>query len=181
MREAVAVQLTALRELVKADRPPKKGTDSDPVLWLDRLAALFRDVEFPTTTASTTHPCVPAISDAWPVLRDVMEKYVADVRVTERACRALRFALRCCGRHLAALLPPLARAMAALYAAQAHSCLLYLASILVDELAAVPACRPDLVAMLQALMPLAFLLLQRESGLKDNPDTVDDLFRLCIR
>lgn len=99
----------------------------------------------------------------------------------ERSCRALRFALRCCGRHLAALLPPLARSMGALYLAQAHSCLLYLASILVDELAAVPHCGPDLIAMLQALMPRAFLLLQQENGLKDNPDTVDDLFRLCIR
>lgn len=74
MREAVAVQLAALRELLEADEPPKKGSDSDPVLWLDRLAALFRDVDFPTTTASTSHPCVPALSDAWPVLHDVMNK-----------------------------------------------------------------------------------------------------------
>lgn len=110
-----------------------------------------------------------------------LRRYQADVRVMERACRTLRFALRCCGRHLAALLAPLARSMAALYLAQAHSCLLYLASILVDELAAVPHCGPDLIAMLQALMPRAFLLLQQENGLKDNPDTVDDLFRLCIR
>lgn len=99
----------------------------------------------------------------------------------ERTCRSLRFALRCCGRHLAALLAPLAAAMGALYLARAHSCLLYLGSVAVDELAEVAACRPDLLAMLQALTPRAFLLLRQPRGLQDHPDTVDDLFRLCVR
>lgn len=97
----------------------------------------------------------------------------------ERACRALRFAVRCVGARCAGLLPPLAAALGALYAAQQHSCVLYLASVLLDELAGAAA--PALVALLQDLMPRAFALLQQPNGLQDNPDTVDDLFRLCIR
>ncbi|XP_049868281.1 transportin-3 [Pectinophora gossypiella] len=181
MREAASVQISGLQELVQSNKKLEKGGAGDPVLHLDRLAALFRDVDAPTTTASTSHPCVPALADAWPTLNDVMEKYQKDGRVMERACRCVRFALRCTGRHAAALLPPLARSMGALYDAHAHSCLLYLASILVDELASVPQCVPPLIELAQVLMPRAFVLLQQENGLKNNPDTVDDLFRLCIR
>lgn len=76
MREAASVYLGALSELVKSDKEVKKGGPSDPVPWLDQLAALFRDVDFPTTTSSTGHPCVAALSDAWPVLHDVMNKSV---------------------------------------------------------------------------------------------------------
>ncbi|KAJ2950305.1 hypothetical protein O0L34_g11671 [Tuta absoluta] len=181
MREAAAVQISALNELVKSNKEPIKGTSSDPVVFLDRLAALFRDVEFPTTTASTSHPCVPAIGDAWPALQALMEKHQTDSRIMERTCRVVRFALRCTGRHCAELLPPLAATMGALYTAHAHSCVLYLASILVDELSGAPGCSEHLIQLAQTLMPRAFLLLQQQNGLKDNPDTVDDLFRLCIR
>lgn len=87
MREAVGVQLAPLRELLKGSRPPKKGTDGDPVVWLDRLAALFREVDFRSTTASTSHPCVPALGDAWPVLRDVMDKSVPSPNSTEPLVR----------------------------------------------------------------------------------------------
>ncbi|RVE40346.1 hypothetical protein evm_015004, partial [Chilo suppressalis] len=110
-----------------------------------------------------------------------MHKYAADSRVMERSCRALRFAIRCTGKHASGLLQPLAQTLATLYEARAHSCLLYLGSVLLDELASTPECVPDLIAMLQALMPKAFQLLQQPNGLQDNPDTVDDLFRLCIR
>ncbi|RVE50748.1 hypothetical protein evm_004658 [Chilo suppressalis] len=179
MREAVGIHLATLSELVKCDREPVRGTEWDPVSGLDKLAALFRDVG--VESAGAPHPCLPALADAWPVLRDVMHKYAADSRVMERSCRALRFAIRCTGKHASGLLQPLAQTLATLYEARAHSCLLYLGSVLLDELASTPECVPDLIAMLQALMPKAFQLLQQPNGLQDNPDTVDDLFRLCIR
>ncbi|KAL0881245.1 hypothetical protein ABMA27_002342 [Loxostege sticticalis] len=182
MREAVSVQLAPLSELVKSDKEFKKGTATDPVGGLDKIAALFRDVDVPKPAPTAeTHPCLPALADAWPVIRDVMQKYASDGRVMERSCRALRFAVRCVSSRAHHLLPPLAAHMAQLYQAHAHSCLLYLASVLLDELASTPACVPELVRLLQALMPRAFQLLQQPNGLQDNPDTVDDLFRLCIR
>ncbi|CAG9785869.1 unnamed protein product [Diatraea saccharalis] len=185
MREAVAVHLAPLSQLVQAGkeagREARKGCALDPVPWLDKVAALFRDVDAPAPAAPGAHPCLPALADAWPVIRDVMHKYAADGRVMERSCRALRFALRCTGKHAGGLLQPLAQSLATLYEARAHSCLLYLGSVLLDELASTPECVPDLIAMLQALMPKAFELLLQPNGLRDNPDTVDDLFRLCIR
>ncbi|XP_053613097.1 transportin-3 isoform X2 [Plodia interpunctella] len=186
MREATALQLRGLEELLQSEQPLRKGTRSDPVVWLDRLAALFRDVTLPTaaaaaTTSATAHPCLPAALDAWPKLHQAMNKYISESRVMERLCRAVRFLLRCVGVAAAPLLPDLALVLHHVYSQHPHSCILYVASILVDELASIPECRAQLVALLQALMPRAFQLLQQENGLKDNPDTVDDLFRLCIR
>jgi hypothetical protein len=96
----------------------------------------------------------------------------------ERACRAVRFGVRCVGRGASALALGVGTALAALYRARPHSCVLYLASVLLDELAAVAA--PALAALLEALLPRAFALLTA-AALRDHPDTVDDLFRLCIR
>lgn len=74
MREAVGIQLRPLAELVKSDVELRKGTASDPVQWLDKLAALFRDVDARAGPQAEEHPCLPALADAWPVIRDVMEK-----------------------------------------------------------------------------------------------------------
>lgn len=61
-----------------------------------------------------------------------VRRFGGDTRAMERLCRCLRFALRCLGAHAAPLLPALAHAMRALYAHRAHSCVLYLASVLVS-------------------------------------------------
>lgn len=68
-----------------------------------------------------------------------------------------------------------------LYSVQQHSCFLYLGSILVDVYAADAQCVWKLLAMLQAFICPTFALLEQEDGLKNHPDTVDDLFRLCAR
>ncbi|XP_023942284.1 transportin-3 [Bicyclus anynana] len=188
MREATALQLGGLRALLAGGKELRKGTSADPVLWLDRLAALFRDVDVlpaagapPTAPpAHSAHPAVPAFRDAWPVVNDVMNKYVSDGRVMERACRCVRFMVRGCGRPAAALLPALAAALPQLYAARAHSCVLYLCAVLCDALDA-PDARPALARLLHAVLPRALALLDAPAALRDNPDTVDDLFRLCVR
>ncbi|CAB3235324.1 unnamed protein product [Arctia plantaginis] len=181
MREAVSLQVASLAELVKSGGEVRKGTASDPCVWLDRIAALFRDVDVSITVAQDDHPCLPALADAWPVLQQVLEKYGADGRVTERWCRCVRFGVRCSGRRCAALAPALCGVLRAHYGARAHSSALYLAGVLLDELHATPAAVPHLVALLRDVLPRALALLQRDAGLTDNPDTVDDLFRLCIR
>lgn len=70
------MQTAGLTAAIKSPGDLKKGSVTDPVVWLDRLAALFRDVDVPqtTTTDSDSHPVLPALSDAWPVLRDTMER-----------------------------------------------------------------------------------------------------------
>lgn len=68
-----------------------------------------------------------------------------------------------------------------LYTVHKHSCFLYLGSILVDEYATDSECVWNLLNMLQAFIGPTFALLEQEDGLKNHPDTVDDLFRLCAR
>lgn len=43
----------------------------------------------------------------WPVLSRACDKYQGDVRITERCCRCIRFAVRCLGKQSADLLTPL--------------------------------------------------------------------------
>ncbi|XP_052755169.1 transportin-3 [Galleria mellonella] len=187
MEEAVALQLEGLEGVMRAAAAGDAVDASvcvEAAAWLDRLAALFRDVEAPPAAANALHPCLPALHRAWPLLQRVLDRLGADGRVAERWCRAVRFAARAAGAggvQRLQLLQPLAGALAALYARRAHSCLLYLAGVLVDELARAPAAVPPLLALLHALLPRAFALLRAPAGLRDNPYTVDDLFRLCIR
>lgn len=68
-----------------------------------------------------------------------------------------------------------------LYAAHQHSCFLYLGSILVDEYAIDAECVSGLLRMVEAFIGPTFNILQQQDGLKNHPDTVDDLFRLCAR
>lgn len=71
--------------------------------------------------------------------------------------------------------------MVRLYNSHHHSCFLYLASILVDEYGSENDCIGGFISMLEALLPMAFQLLQEPQGFCHNPDTVDDLFRLFAR
>lgn len=71
--------------------------------------------------------------------------------------------------------------MVTLYSQHQHSCFLYLGSILVNEYASEPGCIQGLLEMLQAFITPTFTLLQENNGLKNHPDTVEDLFRLCSR
>lgn len=120
----------------------------------------------------------------WPILSKTCDKYQQDSRIMERVCRCLRYAVRCVGKQAAHLLEPLVKQMVSLYIQHQHSCCLYLGSILVDEYASEPGCVGGLLDMLAAFIGPTFTILQEggwESGLKNHPDTVDDLFRLCAR
>ena len=71
--------------------------------------------------------------------------------------------------------------MVELYAVHKHSCFLYLGSILVDVFGTDSECITGLLGMLEAFIGPTFIILQETDGLKNHPDTVDDLFRLCAR
>uniref|UniRef100_A0A671FQJ0 Transportin 3 n=1 Tax=Rhinolophus ferrumequinum TaxID=59479 RepID=A0A671FQJ0_RHIFE len=178
LSELCSVQVMALKKLLSQE--PNNGISSDPTVFLDRLAVIFRHTN-PIVENGQTHPCQKVIQEIWPVLSETLNKHRADNRIVERCCRCLRFAVRCVGKGSAALLQPLVTQMVNVYHVHQHSCFLYLGSILVDEYGMEEGCRQGLLDMLQALCIPTFQLLEQQNGLQNHPDTVDDLFRLATR
>ncbi|CAB3372965.1 Hypothetical predicted protein [Cloeon dipterum] len=180
-REICNCQVAPLCQLIEGDGKIEKGTPSDPVLWLDRLSAIFRHTNPLIESTNSVHPCLKVISEVFPVLSKALEKYQDRMSIMERCARCLRFAIRCVGKQAGSFLEPLVKQIVSLYAVHKHSCFLYLGSILVDEYATEAGCIQGLLGMLQAFIGPAFEIMQSPSGLKNNPDTVDDFFRLCNR
>ena len=189
VEKVCVIQVTPLTNIMNGvsaggDQPKiVKHSVTDPVLYLDRLSAVFRHIQpgGGAVPRDTPPPCRHTIESLWPVLSRALELYQRDVRVTERTCRTIRFAVRCIGVQSSALLQPLVTQMVALYASQAHSCYLYLGSILVDEYAGEAGCIPGLLSMLQAFITPTYRILSVPGGLVAHPDTVDDFFRLNAR
>ncbi|CAG5115054.1 unnamed protein product [Candidula unifasciata] len=181
LRQLCACQISPLEKLLcEESGPVKHGAANDPTVWLDRLATVFRHTN-PSVPSGQTHPCQMVILEVWPVLSKACDKYQSDVRIIERCCRCIRFAIRCLGKNSAMLLTPLVTQMVGLYQTHQHSCFLYLGSILVDEYGGEAGCIPGLLDMLQAFCGPTFKILEEHNGLRNHPDTVDDLFRLCLR
>ncbi|XP_077120495.1 transportin-3 isoform X1 [Ranitomeya variabilis] len=178
LSELCSVQVESLKKLLSQD--PNNGISSDPTLFLDRLAVIFRHTA-PNVENGQTHPCQRVIQEIWPVMSETLNKHRADNRIVERCCRCLRFAVRCVGKGSAALLQPLVTQMVDVYQMHPHSCFLYLGSILVDEYGMEEGCQQGLLDMLQALCVPTFQLLEHPNGLRNHPDTVDDMFRLLTR
>ncbi|MFH4980451.1 hypothetical protein AB6A40_007160 [Gnathostoma spinigerum] len=167
---------------------------SDPVLWIDRIAAVFRFVQpwhdqpanpknakADDNSDSSPVPWIDTANHAWLVLSPVCRKYEKNPRVIERCCRTIRFLIRSLGLQSMVFVEQLVSQMVDIYSRHQHSCFLYLASILVDEYGGRDELRPGLVIMLNTLAQESFRLLQRPNGFRDHPDTIDDLFRLGIR
>ncbi|KAI5710623.1 hypothetical protein M8J75_010212 [Diaphorina citri] len=178
LKQLCLVQVKPLCELIEKQIKPEKNKKSDPVIWLDRLAAIFKHTS--PRIMSEPHPCQGVITELWPVLSKTCETYQQDARVMEHSSRCLRYAIRCVGKDFAHLLEPLVKQIVVLYSKHPHSSFLYLGSILVDEYAT-SHCVSGLLDMVQAFLPPTYAILQEEDGLKNHPDTVDDLFRLCTR
>ena len=150
----------------------------DVTVHLDRLAAVFRY----TIPSASSLPCRPVAEEAWPVLSAACLRFQADVTIMERWCRCARYIVRCLSRHAANLVGQLANVIVTVYASHPHSCFLYLAGVLVDEFGSLSDCEPaGFLDMLRAFGTTTFRLLAEADGFVRNPDTVDDLFRLCTR
>ncbi|XP_071056779.1 transportin-3 isoform X2 [Onthophagus taurus] len=180
LRELCYMQLTPLMQLIEQDVVPVRGTKSDPVLWVDRLAAIFKYVTI-SVEDGEQHPCKPIILEVWPIISKIFDKYQNDIRIMERVCRTMRYMLRCVSQQVREILESLVGQIMRLYLAHKHSCFLYVGSILVDEYATDATCVQGLLEMLQTFLAPTFELLQGENGLRNHPDTVDDFFRLCTR
>ncbi|XP_068141625.1 transportin-3 [Drosophila tropicalis] len=187
LREIVSFQLQPLSQLVEignngaeATENLQKGDRNDPVYWIDRACAIIRHTN-PEIPDNVEHPTVGILTDAWPLISRIMDKYQSDLRIMERTCRLIRYSIRMVRKQAIMLVEPLIKQMVVLYAVQHHSCFLYVGSILVDEFAKTTDCIAGLLEMLQAFIEPTFSLLQLENGLRNNPDTVDDFFRLASR
>ncbi|XP_071791532.1 transportin-3-like [Asterias amurensis] len=180
LKQLMLAQVTPLSQVLKGENEGKPGVTSDPTVWLDRIAAIFKNTNPPITNGQV-HPCQAILQEIWPVLSNTCNKYQGDIRIIERCCRCIRFAIRCVGKGSALLLTPLVSQMVTIYQAHHHSCFLYLGSILVHEYGADPSCIPGIIDMLQAFIVPTFLILRQPHGLRNHPDIVDDFFRLCSR
>lgn len=170
------IHITSLKQILSAP----VNSYPDPTLWLDRLAATFRYIN-PKVDNGKVHPALVVVEEVWPILSSICDKYRADLKIIERCCRCIRFAIRCLGKSAINLLSPLVSQMVGVYGTNPHSCFLYLGSILVDEYGDESGCVPGLIGMTMAFCGPAFQLLSREKGMIEHPDTIDDLFRLCGR
>ncbi|RXM30474.1 Transportin-3 [Acipenser ruthenus] len=179
-RDHMAQHFQGLLDIARSLDSFALSADAAVGLLKDRLAVIFRHTN-PIVENGQTHPCQKVIQEIWPVLSETLNKHQADNRIVERCCRCLRFAVRCVGKGSAALLQPLVTQMVSVYQVYPHSCFLYLGSILVDEYGMEEGCQQGLLDMLQALCMPTFQLLEQPNGLRNHPDTVDDLFRLATR
>ncbi|CAI8023945.1 Transportin-3 [Geodia barretti] len=180
MRGLVQLHITPLLELTQNSHLGKAGTSGDPALWMDRLTALFRSCSI-ELDGGQSHPCQPVVEELWPVIAAVVTTYQSDDKIMERTCRCVRFILRCLGKYSYSILTSLVEIAIQVYKSHHQSCFLYLGSIIVDEFGSDPNYQQGLLFMLVAFAEVSFPLLSGPTGLIDNPDTIDDIFRLCSR
>jgi transportin-3 len=95
-----------LNQILQQNGVIKSNTLSDPALWMDRIAAVFRTCEY-IVKENESHPGLPTATQLWPVLCNTLDKYRSDQRIVERTSRCFRFILRCLRSHAAPLITPL--------------------------------------------------------------------------
>jgi transportin-3 len=98
-RTLCGLQAEPLKALIERHRtnssnvPIYKNTQSDPVLYLDRLASIFRNLT-PVVTPGALHPCQEVATDLWPIISAACDTFAREERIMERCCRTLRFTVR---------------------------------------------------------------------------------------
>lgn len=63
-----------------------KGSSTDPCVWLDRLAAIFRSSTM-ELEGDELHPCTPIVAEVWPVINGSCYRFKQNHRIVERTCR----------------------------------------------------------------------------------------------
>lgn len=159
-------------------------TKSDPGIYLDRISAVFKNLRFKEPSNEISLISQLCTQQIWPLIENLLKQTVnldKMASLVEKSCRCLRSIIRFLKPVW--LLKPIANTIVSLYQHNpAYSTYLYLASILVDEFGATadPEISNGLISMLNAFCMSTFTLLQ-DSQLKNNPETIEDFFRLCTR
>ncbi|KAK5978404.1 hypothetical protein GCK32_004583 [Trichostrongylus colubriformis] len=180
--------------VIPTNNENEKAADSwariagEPVLWIDRIATIFREVrpwngsaKSMNGNASEQAPWLEIATQLYGVLSESLKRYESTSRVVEHCCRSIRFIVRSLGVQSIGFVEPLITQMMEIFSRHQHSCFLYLSSILVDEYGGMESLQPGLMIMLETLAHGTFTVLTLENGPRDHPDTVDDLFRLAMR
>uniref|UniRef100_A0A5S6Q749 CCDC50_N domain-containing protein n=1 Tax=Trichuris muris TaxID=70415 RepID=A0A5S6Q749_TRIMR len=149
-------------------------------LHLDRLSTLLLNLMV-SVPEDKLHPLKESSMQIYETVTKTIELNASSSTVSERGCRTLRYLIRCLGVHSLPLLENLALKTFAFYQLTAHSCFLYLASILIDEFGADQRLVPGFLKMLQVLVPRALQVLQSCQNKKEMENTVEDLYRLAMR
>lgn len=63
MRELCGYHATSLWTLLSDRIPIERGTKTDPVLWLDRLAAIFKHTKPVIEDSNKPHPCEGIVTE----------------------------------------------------------------------------------------------------------------------
>lgn len=160
--------------------------EEDPCVIFDRMSSFLRHLKyFDYGVTLTTF----ISSVLWPTIKCVLFKPNIKTRIMERTTRCLRFVIRSLRPNY--LLEDISLAVNEVYKRDSsHSCLLYVASILVDEFLVNESDQTtQLLILLLNDMSLAtfnFLTNAMTSSssanqIREHPDTIDDFFRLCTR
>ncbi|CAI4232058.1 unnamed protein product [Auanema sp. JU1783] len=166
-----------------------KRLSVDPVLWLNRIAIIFKDVppwqKINNTGINVPAPWLQTSQELFEVVSSTLNHYKDRGRVAEYCCRALRYIIRSLGLQSQVFVGRMLDQILEIYASCQHSCLLYLASILVDEYGKIDESRPALIHMLEVLSQSTFNFFMKENdavnAMKHNPAFIDDFFRLADR
>lgn len=158
-----------------------------PILWIDRCAFVFKDIWSPNASNSSTSsssqipsPLLPVAEQLIGALLKSCRKFEGTPRVIEHSIRSCRLIFRALGPQSRPLVGPVVEMMIETYPKHRHSSYLYMASVIVDEYGQLDEMRPGLLHMLDTLARHTFPMLEN-GGSVNNPDTVDDLFRLAQR
>ncbi|XP_065191156.1 transportin-3-like [Sycon ciliatum] len=179
-KAATAVQQLVDHEVTGLRKVAELRNFSSVVHYLDRIAAIFKNIN--CQDKEQPHPCQQVVINLWPLLSSLGTEFVAEGHVMEHWCRLIRFCLRLLESSGKPLLSPLLHVLVTMYDSQQHSSFLYLASVCVDLFATDAECVPFLTDMMSHFSNRVLTThLVHYADLVNNPHTVDDYYRLCVR
>ncbi|CAF3064766.1 unnamed protein product [Rotaria sp. Silwood2] len=147
---------------------------------LDCLTAIFRSLDF-KATHEETHPCITIVQQLMPLLNLIIVRYRSSAKLSECWSRTIRFIIRSMRSHAKIFFQPIVELVISSYDDVPHSCFLYLISIIIDEYGHDQDLKSSIIVMSEHLTTKTFSILNKPDGFKQNPDLVDDFYRLSSR
>lgn len=153
---------------------------------LDKVCSFFRTV-FQAKTRHGDRDLMQRLlhsfhSKLWACILACLQQKQSDV--VETACNVLRYVTRCAEVDIEPFVPSIVDAILKCFKLAHCSCLLYLASVLLDELGEHFSAgqETDLDRLMtDSLLDDAYACLDSSRAYRKNPDLAEDLFRLCRR
>jgi transportin-3 len=152
---------------------------------IERLTVVVRFLKIPNTNTNVSARSqflIDLMTQCWPLLDTLSQKYIKDVNLAEKLCRLHKHVLRECGAGAyKPLLDHLRVHLVRNYSASHASPYLYAASVCIGEYANDPTCLDRLYETFTELSNATFGLLQHHENFVSHPDVVEELFFLADR